>query len=170
VRVGIAVCRYALDGHVTQLEHRDPAPAAAAAGTVPPAPWITGAETDLPIEPQITPVQPSDATDDVAATYEYLAAELETPNRNNIYRAYGTDPAFLSTVVEAQIPVAEAETDLSRTPQGLYAAALLPTRTKATSRRARTRRRTARASRRRSAGTTRTCRRCSSRYTSERGS
>jgi hypothetical protein len=99
--VGIAACRYALDGDVTRLEHRDPAPAAAAAGTVPPEPWITGAETDLPMEPQITTVQPSDATDHVAATYEYLAAELETPNGNNIYRAYGTDPAFPTTVVEA---------------------------------------------------------------------
>lgn len=122
--IGISATRYVLDGEAIRLDHRDAAPIAAAATVEAPARWAAGARADLPVKPSVSLVEPDTAPAHVVATYDYLTDSLGTPNVNNIFRAFGTDPAFLTAVVDAQVATRGVEADLARELRGLYATSL----------------------------------------------
>lgn len=69
---------------------------------------------DLPIEPSLLLIQSNVAPAHVEATYRYLIDTPETPNMNNIFRAFGSDPTFLTAVVDAQVEVRSVEAGLER--------------------------------------------------------
>lgn len=122
--VGISAARYVLDGEETRLDHRERAPVAAAATTEAPTRWTTGAKANLPVEPSVSLVEPEVAPTHVAATYDYLTDALGTPNVNNIFRAFGSNPAFLTAVVDTQVTTRGVKPDLDHDLRSLYATSL----------------------------------------------
>jgi len=122
--MGIASCRYALEGESTRHDHRNVVADRKQATTDAPTYWSAGAATDPPVDPQITLVQPEDAPAHVGAAYRYLVDALGTPNVNTIFRAFGSDPAFLTAVVDAQVDGRFDDAGLGHELRGLYAKAL----------------------------------------------
>lgn len=122
--MGIASCRYALEGESSRRDHRDVVAGREPATTDAPTHWSAGAATDPPVDPQITLVKPEDAPPHVEATYRYLTDALGTPSVNNIFRAFRSDPAFLTAVVDTQVEGQFEDARLRHELRGLYAKAL----------------------------------------------
>lgn len=122
--MGIASCRYALEGESTRRKHRDGVSARELPTPDAPNHWSAGVATEPPVDPHFTLVQPGDASPHVEATYRYLIDALGTPTVNNIFRAFGSDPAFLTAVVDAQVDGGFDDAELVHELRGLYAKAL----------------------------------------------
>jgi hypothetical protein len=122
--MGIASCRYVLERESNRRDDRDAVADREPATTDAPTHWSAGAATDPPVDPQIMLVKPEEAPPDVEATYQYLTDALGTPSVKSIFRAFESDPAFLSAVVDAQVDERFEDARLRHELRGLYVKAL----------------------------------------------
>jgi len=125
--LSISACRYGVEEkHVQQTHSQTATTTSVTSAEIRPL-IKQGIEKSLPIDPEITLIDPADASDDVGKTYARICRELETPNVNNVFRAFAVEPQFLETVVETQIRIiqqADMQQRLESRLRGLYAAAL----------------------------------------------